>query len=311
MRSRWLVIWAAVPAVALLVAVAASTAGLAAVPVLASSLAACVVAALVVLSLVLDRRTRSAVRQLSADTKRLIASDAELRRAQLRSEIDRGSARTAEAVRIANDHGVAQLEAMMQLLRLLEPTAFLPRTRGWAASPDVLLLLSEAIRDERPRLVLDLGSGLSTVVAALTVRAHGLDCRVVALDHEASFAQQTRTLLVRHGLDHLAEVRTAELAPTAVGDEVLPWYDLSSISDLEGIGVVFVDGPPGVGGPQARYPALPLLRSRLAPGAVFLLDDADRPDERAIIERWETQSGSVATWLRLEKGAATVRVTAP
>ena len=50
--------------------------------------------------------------------------------------------------------------------------------------------------------------------------------------------------------------------------------------------VLFVDDPPGPTGPQARYPAIPVLSDRLADGAIVVLDDASRADEATIVERW-------------------------
>jgi hypothetical protein len=38
----------------------------------------------------------------------------------------------------------------------------------------------------------------------------------------------------------------------------------------------------------ARFPALHVLQSRLAPHAVVMLDDADRVGEQAIVRRWIT-----------------------
>ena len=69
--------------------------------------------------------------------------------------------------------------------------------------------------------------------------------------------------------------------------------------------MLLVDGPVGALGPQARYPALPLLRERLLPGAVVLLDDADRPEEQEVLARWQADWPELSSaMLRLEKGAA-------
>jgi len=50
-----------------------------------------------------------------------------------------------------------------------------------------------------------------------------------------------------------------------------------------------VDGPPAYAAGQglARYPALPVLRGRLAPGATVILDDVERPGEQEVLRRWE------------------------
>ncbi|MBS3748021.1 MAG: hypothetical protein KGY49_13355, partial [Wenzhouxiangellaceae bacterium] len=42
----------------------------------------------------------------------------------------------------------------------------LPAPEGWAASSDVLSLLIDMIRKKRPEVVVELGSGISTVVLA-------------------------------------------------------------------------------------------------------------------------------------------------
>ena len=77
---------------------------------------------------------------------------------------------------------------------------------------------------------------------------------------------------------------------------------------MDGIDLVFVDGPPGTTGPLARYPALPVLRDRCAPGARFILDDAARPDERTIINRWTREHGAtVVDRTPGPLGCATVR----
>ena len=54
--------------------------------------------------------------------------------------------------------------------------------------------------------------------------------------------------------------------------------------------LVVADGPPGdvKGG---RFGLLPLLREHFAPGAVVLLDDAERPKERDVLAKWASEFG--------------------
>lgn len=75
------------------------------------------------------------------------------------------------------------------------------------------------------------------------------------------------------------------------------------------VDVLIVDGPPGLTGDWARYPAYPLLREKLRPGAIVLIDDAQRTDERSIVEAWlelgglsqSTSSSSDQAVLRVEQ----------
>ena len=101
----------------------------------------------------------------------------------------------------------------------------------------------------------------------------------------------------------MASVVDAPLADVSVGAATWSWYGLAA--GVPGvIDALFVDGPPGDTGSLARYPALPLLRERLAPGATIFVDDGDRPDEREMVRRWQAEvDGLQAAHLPLVKGA--------
>ena len=136
----------------------------------------------------------------------------------------------------------------------------------------------------RPQLVLECGSGTSTLWTAYALRRNGSG-RVVALDHDAEYADATADVIAEHGLEQWAHVRHAPLAPTDTPRGSMPWYS-TDLTDLAGIELLVVDGPPQATGELARYPALPLLADRLAPKARILFDDAHRPDEVAVLEAW-------------------------
>ena len=59
-----------------------------------------------------------------------------------------------------------QSEYFAQLLSFMDFKAAIPGLRSWAASPDVLLTLVDTSQKIKPRIVLDLGSGVSTLVLA-------------------------------------------------------------------------------------------------------------------------------------------------
>jgi hypothetical protein len=198
-----------------------------------------------------------------------------------------------------------QMQAFHNLVEMVPLRAALPPLGGWAASPDLVLEVVDHLLAERPRLVVELGSGVSTVVLASAVREHGLDTRIVSLDHHAHYAAQTRALLERHGVADLVDVRFAPLARTHVPDHLTPWYDEAAIADLHDIGMLVVDGPPTATGPAARYPAVPLLAGRFAARCCIVVDDTTRPGDRAVVARWAAQLPEFAVRdLPLEKGAA-------
>ncbi len=208
---------------------------------------------------------------------------------------DRVAARFTAALddRLAKE--VQQLEAVFQLFRRVSPRAPMPTTGGWAMTPAALLELMYLVERRRPRLVLELGSGTSTVWMSYAVQRH--QGRVVSLDHDQRYAAVTRAQLMRHRLERTAEVRYAPLREQRVGDRTYRWYDPTVLGEMSGVELLVVDGPPGVTGPMARYPALPLLEPLLADRATVVLDDADRPDERRTAERWQEELPGLARHL--------------
>ena len=201
-----------------------------------------------------------------------------------------------------------QLEALQNLNSVLPASGVLPATRDWAASPDLLLVLVDLVITERPSLVVECGSGASTLWLALAMRRFGIDGRIVALDHDPVFGAKTRGFLARHDVTDLAEVRDAPLESFSLDGETYSWYARRAWEDLTGIDLLFVDGPPAATGHQARYPALPLLIGSLSPVATAVLDDLVVPDMQKVLRLWlDAHPDFEAEILPLEKQAAVLR----
>lgn len=204
--------------------------------------------------------------------------------------------------------GYTQLEALQGLYCGLTPKAAFPPTRFWAASPDLLRVIASHVLRERPQVVVEASSGTSTVIIARCLQMNGSG-RVVALEHDPLYAQRTREVIVEHGLEEFAEVIHAPLVKHRIGDEEFPWYDTHALQDVGMIDLVVVDGPPDRVCTLARYPAVPLLRDRMATGARVLLDDGARNDERVSAQRWASEfPGATLEFLPLEAGAWSLRL---
>ncbi len=168
-----------------------------------------------------------------------------------------------------------QTEAFIQLTQLLDFKAPIPSTRSWAASPDLLLTIAETIAKYRPGLVVELGSGVSTLVAAKSGAR-----KVISIDNSEEFGGKTAALIKNHKVRGV-EIRIAPLQPYANGST---WYDVSKIKDLKKIDLLIIDGPPGSKNPEARYPALAELKDKLSPKAVVIIDDVHREGERKLAD---------------------------
>jgi len=177
-----------------------------------------------------------------------------------------------------------QGEALNGLVLELGITRSLPATRGWAASPDFLRELTLHALHAHPKVIAECGSGVSTVVLARCVQMNQAG-HVYSLEHLAEHAEKTRRELERQGLQDWATVLTAPLRSYELHGEPYSWYSTEQFPSV-GLDMLVIDGPPIGTSPLARYPAGPLLFDRLNSPATIFLDDADRQDERTILQRW-------------------------
>ncbi|NRQ49529.1 class I SAM-dependent methyltransferase [Aeromicrobium stalagmiti] len=277
-----------------------------------------ILAAVLALGVLAERRSDERHAERHAELRALAAAvgsdaasiaDVQQRVRRLQEGLNNSSA--SGPLRYINKHAdqvFEQVQATINLFAMVDIAAPVPPLRHWAVSPDALNLLVQELLAVRPRVVVECGSGSSTLFLALVARKHGLDTRIVALDHEQEYADKTNRLLAAHGVDDIASARLAPLEDVTTDRGAQPWYAATALDDLSDVGLLFVDGPPGGGNRLARYPALPLLWDRLAPGASIVLDDTDRADEQEIIALWaaahpELSGESIAT----EKGAYILR----
>jgi hypothetical protein len=198
-------------------------------------------------------------------------------------------AREVERAAREVERAAREVGAEADLRALVEPRAPMPPLGGWALDADTLHAVATMMWLRRPPLIVECGSGSSSVWLGYLAERLGTG-RVVSLEHDERFLHATRALVAAHGLRDRVEIRHAPLEPWAGGDgQPYPWYQRSAIDDLAGIGLLLVDGPPGAVGRQARYPAGPLLIPRCAVDAVIVLDDTDRVGERAVSDRWQEE----------------------
>ena len=226
-------------------------------------------------------------RKLGAKLNQLIKSEKELRK-------------SVREVNITARADYRQSESYAQLLNLLALDAPFPPTRGWAASPDVLLTLVHSARSSDVRTIVDLGSGVSTLVLAKAAP----QARVISIDNSPEYAAKTQLLLDSHGITNV-EIRVAPLTPHASGNS---WYETSVFSDITEIDLLFIDGPPATADGQGRHPAFTELLKKLSAKAVVVLDDAGRDGEKELANKFAAGIPThLVEFLDHEKGTAVIR----
>lgn len=172
------------------------------------------------------------------------------------------------------------IEAKRALLDRLDlPRDALPNLGSWKADTGLLTLVADHIEEHRPRIVVEFGTGASTLVIARALKKWG-GGRLISFEQHGDFVDATRGWLSEHGLE--ADLRAVPLRRSPEGWPGL-WYDHGRLP--RPIDLMLIDGPPWTIHPMTRGAAASLF-DHIAPGGTVLLDDAARPGERLVARRW-------------------------
>jgi predicted O-methyltransferase YrrM len=200
-----------------------------------------------------------------------------------------------------------QVEALFSLYSTLRPDLPLPDTRDWAASPDFLKKLTVLILKQEAQMVVETGSGVSTLVIGYCLKRLGRG-KVISLEHDERYVTATNELINFHDLTQFACVIHCPLVKVDIGGETFSWYSTEGVPFERPIDILVVDGPPANDQEFPRYPALPQLSAHLAKNAFILLDDGRRAGESRTNKRWTAEFPSIRSeFLPTEKGAFLLR----
>jgi predicted O-methyltransferase YrrM len=157
---------------------------------------------------------------------------------------------------------------------------------GWSVDSFLARRLVQYLMESKPALIVELGSGSSTILIAKCMQNLGhRDYEHLAVDHEARYLALTKQSAQLNGIEDRIQFLECQLQKLP-GTEVL-WYG-GLISHLEGkqIDLLVVDGPPGALQKDSRYPTLLQLLPYLSANCTVILDDTSRTDEAEIASRW-------------------------
>lgn len=205
----------------------------------------------------------------------------------------------------------SELHAMQIILRRF-PECSIPTT-SWSMRFSNLLTILDLLDTHQPELVVEFGSGMSTLLVAAWMKenSHG---KVVSFDHDRNWANVTRRHLIRESLAGYSEVIDAPLTNVASLGQEGEWYDISNhVESISQVDLLIVDGPPAGASEKrlSRLPALDKLYRTLSSSCIVVLDDANRLGEKEVVLRWtEAFSEFSAMTLQSETGLAVLTRTA-
>jgi hypothetical protein len=187
-------------------------------------------------------------------------------------------------------NGIAETQGLVQLSDLNQPYP-MPFGGNWALTPDAASILAREIAIRRPHIIVELGSGVSTLMVGRLLQQMGCG-HLLSLDHDPDWANETRRHISANGLQNHVEVLDAPLARQKFDGKDFDWYQMpEQLRHIEQIDMLTVDGPPQTidSTALARYPALPAFAAQLSKHAVIFIDDAKRVTEQDMVKIWLQQ----------------------
>lgn len=247
------------------------------------------------------------IKQMFTDQAQLLSKEV----GNLKNHVNSGLGNTAK-----------QLEAFWGIQNYLEKGTKPLSFHGWPISPDIGLYIAGLIDSNNYDVIIEFGSGTSTVLMAkaliskqrgvqtkvishisesneISVKDNNfsdLPARIVTFEHNSLYHEKTTQALKSSGVHHLVDLVHAPLVDYTYkdGNQYLYYNCNEKLKELAKVFknrkaniLVLVDGPPGATNKNARFPALPHLLNHLPEHSfTIIMDDYNRQEEKDIVSQW-------------------------
>lgn len=196
-----------------------------------------------------------------------------------------------------------QMENLLSIRKMSQVTGPVPNTRGWAASPDFILLCLEYIKKTGAKTIVELGCGASTIYikAFILNTLYKSNAKLISIEDSEVFEKKTREALKNCDLnpDGLIQIPI---------NEDTGFYNIGAHFDVlnEKIDILIIDGPRNING-EARASALKTFLPYLGARSHIIVDDASR-DSKMISDWAQNPYIESCKFFDLEKGAAVLEL---
>jgi len=168
----------------------------------------------------------------------------------------------------------------MELIKPYMPKEYFPITGFSMRFQSIQHILNDVIIF-KPKVVLEIGSGISTVVLCNFFSAHKLNTVIYSIDNDEKWQK-----LIENATGNSSNLKafTFPLRKNPETGEV--WYDIekeSLIMTLSEIDMILIDGPKGSLSSKARHGILKLIDSRFKENQIIFIDDTNRPSETELV----------------------------
>lgn len=148
--------------------------------------------------------------------------------------------------------------------------------QGWSIGRESGEQVLELLNKHKPKKILDLGSGYSTVLFGLWAKEN--NAQVTSLEQSKKYYKDTRDLLEEYKIQDYVDLRCSQLANTPYG----LFYDVEALPD--NIDFVMIDGPAWT--QNGRKATFHKVYPYLAKDFIVWQDDAYRSLDKIGRQEW-------------------------
>lgn len=178
--------------------------------------------------------------------------------------------------------------SMSILQPLLTDLPYLPFNGGALRPICIAYILNEIIINQR-KMILEFGSGLSTIMMARLIKKNNLDVKIFSVEHNQEWASIIERYLEKENLRQYVNIIRTDLKEIKTNLGNVNWYEYNTIINNinhNKFDLIIVDGPPANAEniKYSRYPALINMTDNFEEDFCLILDDANRKGEQQIIK---------------------------
>jgi hypothetical protein len=177
---------------------------------------------------------------------------------------------------------VANSTKELKALQILQP--YMPKSyvfeSGFSMSFQAIQHIANDIVVYRPESILEVGSGLSTIILNNVIQQLDYNPSFISLDQDPDWQEHLKIQCPSVDFRSFSISKENHFSFQGKGS----WFDIPAGNDLlnKTYDLIIVDGPKGSESKYARFGILGLLRGRLGKLPILFLDDTDRHDEKMI-----------------------------
>lgn len=156
----------------------------------------------------------------------------------------------------------------------------------WTLDADSMLFLWQRLQAEKPKVIVECGSGVSTLLFARYLSLYQPDGVLLSLEQSAEETKVAQDRLEKHGLAKFVKMYHAPMVSEERG------YNLNGVETWPGMqrfDWILVDGP--AGNNLVRYYTIADMQKLANPGARWFLDDSFRDNELNVLSKWAELPG--------------------